>query len=299
VIPLGTSGGEFENNLSAYLVAPVSSDRWVTLDAGTLCSGIKNIPTQTLNEFNSRSRKEFFDKQIKAYLISHAHLDHISGLITCSTTDTHKEILGISSTLDYLRDYIFNWKIWPNFSDEGFKPLLKTYHYHYLSLDANILIPNTNLSVRPFILNHGNGYPSTAFLLESNKHYLLYFGDTGADKIEHSQDIHKVWEAVAPLIREGKLRTIFIESSYSNDRPDSMLFGHLTPHLILDELQDLAILVDQSDPRTALNGMKIVVTHIKQGLGQNNQMKIIQELRDKNNLGVEFILPHPGIKLEL
>ena len=55
-------------------------------------------------------------RYIKSYLISHAHLDHIIGMVMCSTIDSHKEILGRDSTIDYLRDYIFNWENMAQFS---------------------------------------------------------------------------------------------------------------------------------------------------------------------------------------
>ena len=68
------------------------------------------------------------------------------------------------------------------------------------------------MTVRAFPLSHGSHYPSTAFLLESRGHYLLYFGDTGADPVEGSEDIHKIWETIARLIRAHKLDLIFIEA---------------------------------------------------------------------------------------
>ncbi len=300
VIPLGTSGGEFQNNLSAYLVAPLTSTNWVALDAGTLCSEIDAIPFHELNKLKIKSKQAFFTEKIKAYLVSHAHLDHINGLVICSTIDGKKEILGLSTTLDYLRDYIFNWKIWPNFGDEGQKPQLNKYHYHRLTVGINTPIPQTEMNVTAYPLSHGNGYPSTAFLLKANDHYLLYFGDTGPDKVEQSHDIKQIWRQVAPLIRKHMLRAIFIECSFPNGRPDNLLFGHLTPQWLLAELHELAETIDPAHPNTALRGLNIVVTHIKQGLDEKrNGQQILQELDDKNDLGVKFIVPVQGQYLSL
>lgn len=301
VIPLGTSGGELEDNLSAYLVAPADSNAWVALDAGTLCSRIKKIPPQTYKKLhiqsqpNKSSAEIFLTQNIKNYLISHAHLDHISGMVICSTIDSNKEIMGIDPTINNLTQYVFNWKIWPNFADAGVKPQLREYHYQRLQLGVKKSVPHTDLMVTPFLLNHGNGYPSTAFLLNANGYYLLYFGDTGADAIEHSQDINHIWQIIAPLIRVHKLSAIFIEASYPNQRPDKLLFGHLTPHWLLAELTELAIIVNPKQPQSSLSGLKVVVTHIKQGLNNTNMpMLILKQLREKNNLGVQFILPKPG-----
>lgn len=298
ILPLGTSGGELQDNLSAYLIAPMDSNEWVALDAGTLCSAIKKIPVAELQSLNVKKSKDenlnqtFFLHDIKAYLISHAHLDHISGMVICSTMDSTKEILGSATTINYLRDYIFNWKIWPNFTDEGKKPLLKQYHYHRLTWKAKNLISNTSFNVTPFLLNHGNGYPSTAFLLEAQNHYILYFGDTGADPVEHSQLIQAIWKAIAPLIKTHQLTTIFIECSYPNSRPDKMLFGHLNPRWLLWELRALAVTVNPEHPTLALKNLKIIVTHIKQGLQtQTVAPEILHELNRENKLGLKFIIP--------
>mmetsp|Transcript_16919 Transcript_16919/g.26298 ORF Transcript_16919/g.26298 Transcript_16919/m.26298 type:complete len:656 (+) Transcript_16919:94-2061(+) len=53
------------------------------------------------------------------------------------------------------------------------------------------------------------------------------------------QPLHEVWDAVEPLILKGRLKTIFIESSYTKMRPDHLLFGHLTPKKLQDELDYL------------------------------------------------------------
>mmetsp|Transcript_16918 Transcript_16918/g.26294 ORF Transcript_16918/g.26294 Transcript_16918/m.26294 type:complete len:618 (+) Transcript_16918:94-1947(+) len=45
-----------------------------------------------------------------------------------------------------------------------------------------------------------------------------------------------VWDAVIPLIDKGVLKTIFIETSYDNDRDNKLLFGHLTPKFLGEEL---------------------------------------------------------------
>ncbi len=300
VLPLGVSGGELENNLSAYLVAPAGTQDFVALDAGTLCSAIKKIPAAEYNKIGIHASagnslgETLLSRYIKSYLISHAHLDHISGMIMCSTIDSHKDILGRDSTIDYLRDYIFNWKIWPNLADEGNPPLIKQYHYRRLNFDIQYSVPGTAMTVRAFPLSHGFHYPSTAFLLEFRGHYLLYFGDTGSDPIEGSEDIHKIWQMIAPLIRAHKLESIFIEASYPDDRPDKLLFGHLTPRWVLFELNQLSHIVNPQHPVMALQGLQIVVTHIKVGLEDRDIPGLIAtQLNEKNNLGVKFIIPKP------
>lgn len=59
---------------------------------------------------------------IDVYLITHPHLDHISGLITNSpaiSPDNPKIIAGLPSTIEAIKNHIFNGIIWPNLSSEN------------------------------------------------------------------------------------------------------------------------------------------------------------------------------------
>src|SRR5699024_4859635 len=89
--------------------------------------------------------------------------------------------------------------------------------------------------------SHGNPYKSSAVLVTNSAgNSILYFGDTGADRIEKSDRMESVWTVVAPLLKGGKLKGILIENSYDNTRKENQLFGHLTPNLLNEELQVLA-----------------------------------------------------------
>ena len=45
VVPLGVKGGLDESNLSAYMLAPATSNNYICLDAGTLRTGIQQAVT--------------------------------------------------------------------------------------------------------------------------------------------------------------------------------------------------------------------------------------------------------------
>ena len=68
---------------------------------------------------------------IPTYLISHPHLDHISGFAvnTASFQQTSfpKRLAALPSTVDAIKDHIFNDVIWPNLSDEDGGVGLVTY----------------------------------------------------------------------------------------------------------------------------------------------------------------------------
>lgn len=308
-IALGTAGGLSEDNLSSFLLAPVDTTDFIALDAGNLLSGIRkaiaegNLPIMSIPADSDLTHEGQVLQNIKAYLLTHAHLDHVAGLVINSPDDTNKDVLGLNSTIDFLRDHLFNWKIWPNFGDEGSAPLNK-YRYVRLTPGEQVPIAGTPMTVEAYPLSHsgipGEGtYASTSFLIESGDYYVLYFGDTGPDAVEESNGMNSVWQRVAPLVREGRLRGIFLEVSFPNDRPDNLLFGHLTPSWMMDELRALARQVDADHPETALRGLKVVVTHIKPSFkpGENPAALIAKQLKQLNDLGVHFLLPQQGQRL--
>jgi len=282
IIPLGVKGGTNESNLSAYMIAPQGSDAYVCLDAGTLHYGIEKAIQAKLLPGNAA---DVLKKNIKGYLISHAHLDHLAGMVINSPDDSTKNIYGLDYCLDVLKEKYFTWKSWANFANEGDKPALGKYHYSVLTPGTETPLQNTGMQVTAFSLSHSNPYQSTAFLVRHKEAYVLYLGDTGADSVEHADNMHQLWQQVAPLLKAKKLKALFIEVSFSNEQPDKQLFGHLTPHWLMSALQDLASLSGTE----ALKDFPVVITHIKPG-GNREQM-IRTQLKAYNPLHVKLIIP--------
>ena len=288
VVPLGVRGGLTEGNLSAYLVAPAGTTAYVCLDAGTLRQGVEKaianggfaVPADTV-----------LRNYVKAYFISHAHLDHVAGLILNSPEDAPKAIYGLPDCLASLQSAYFNWQAWPNFGSGGPPPALRKYQLRELVPDQTTAIDRTAFDVRAFALSHGKAYQSTAFLLKANGQHLLYLGDTGADAIEQKQNLRALWQAVAPLVKAGQLKAIFIEVSFPNAQPVAQLFGHLTPALLLQELNVLGQLAGPA----ALRGLPVVVTHLKPTAG--SEATVRQQLQEANHLQLKFVFPEQGKKL--
>lgn len=290
IVPLGVKGGLDESNLSSYMAAPVGQENYVCLDAGTLYAGIrKAVDERTFNAPVSNVLR----RNIKGYLISHPHLDHVAGMIMDSPDDTAKTIYGMPYTLKVLEEKYFTWAAWANFADAGEKPLLKKYHYAPLEAGHAVSLDGTSMQVQAYPLSHGEPYLSTAFLIRSGDAYLLYLGDTGADTVEHAGRLQQLWQVAGPLIKKGQLHGIFIETSFPNAQPDRLLFGHLTPRLLMGELQHLAQIAGPA----AMRDLPIVITHRKPSGEQENIIR--QELEAGNPLHVKLIFPDQGVRLDL
>lgn len=290
IVPLGIKGGIDEKNLSAYLLAPANTKDFICLDAGTVNAGIEKAIE---NKVFKVSTSEVLRKYIKGYLVSHAHLDHVSGLIINSPADSSKTVYATDKCMEMMENHYFNDQTWANFGDKGVGFPLKKYHFQTLNLGEETPISNTKMTVKAFPLSHVNPFESTAFLVKSEDSYALYLGDTGPDSVEKSDKLKALWTAVAPLVQSKKLKGIFIEVSFPNEQPDKFLFGHLTPNHLMTELHILEDLAGKG----SLNNFKIIITHLKPPA--KNITKIKEQLKSQNDLGLKIIYPEQGKKFEL
>ncbi len=318
VVALGVKGGIQDGNLSAFMIAPHGDSRSVLCDAGTVTNGIKvAIENGAFNDIvvpskSSLSKVGYVSTHlINGYLITHAHLDHVAGLMIASVDDINKPIYGLPSTLTVLKNSLFNWQAWPNFTDGGKAPQLNKYALQAVNTNAVFPIKNTDMTAQAFELSH-NGVISTAYLIRQGNSSMLCVGDTGPDVIEPGNQLATLWQAIADELIAGRLKAIIIEVSYVNARPDKLLFGHLTPKHLLVELSHLASLVGPASVNltgelasgekggrskyNALEDLPIVISHIKYSLKkeQNLAQVIEAELAERNTLGVKFIIPQQG-----
>ena len=297
VIVLGALGGIQDGNLSSYLIRPHGDRNAIACDAGSLVNGLKvaqdkgvfrdvKVPENSIDSVIGHVLKN----EIKGYLISHAHLDHVQGLVIASPDDSNKTIYSLPSVSAEIEQNYFNWKAWPNMLDRGQQPQLKKYHVEDLKPGEAKELTGTKMTATPFPLNHG-GAESTAFLIESGGDAILCFGDTGPDEVQKASNMQDIWKAVADKVRQQKLKAIILETSYTSDRPDHLLFGHLTPKWVHKTLHVL----DQEAGGNALKGLPVVVSHIKYSLtDEQPQEAIRKELEAGNDLGVQFVIPEQG-----
>ncbi|RFN52894.1 3',5'-cyclic-nucleotide phosphodiesterase [Fusarium flagelliforme] len=156
VIVLGSGGGPQESNTTAFLVRSVGA-KWhrgsiIAVDAGVHLSAITRImeesipsppppPPFTLTTgpfaglelpYSSASANAAFVTRhlVDTYLITHPHLDHISGFVvnTAGFPGTRpKKLAALPGTIQAFKKHIFNNVIWPNLSDENNGAGLVTY----------------------------------------------------------------------------------------------------------------------------------------------------------------------------
>ncbi|GAM28130.1 hypothetical protein SAMD00019534_113060, partial [Acytostelium subglobosum LB1] len=98
-IPLGTSGGLDDSDLSSFLLTKKGSNLFITFDAGTIWTGVskflanKNYVRSFNIVFPQWATQEdqqiawFVKNYILAYVIGHPHLDHVAGLVEASPED--------------------------------------------------------------------------------------------------------------------------------------------------------------------------------------------------------------------
>jgi 3',5'-cyclic-nucleotide phosphodiesterase len=297
VVVLGALGGIQDGNLSSFLIRPHGDRNAIACDAGSLVNGLKiaqdkgvfrdvKVPEGSTDSVVGHVLKN----EIKGYLISHAHLDHLAGLVIASPDDSNKTIYSLPSVSAEIEQTYFNWKAWPNMLDRGQQPQLKKYHLEDLKPREAKDLVGTRMTVTPFPLNHG-GAESAAFLIESGVDAILCFGDTGPDEVQKASNMQDIWKAVADKVRQQKLKAIILEVSYTSDRPDNLLFGHLTPKWVHKTLHAL----DQEAGGNALTGLPVVVSHIKYSLTDEQPQEAIRnELEAGNDLGVQFVIPEQG-----
>lgn len=90
----------------------------------------------------------------KAFLITHAHLDHILGMVLGSASLPGKRaVYGLRSTLDNLLG-IFDGKLWPKLASLDENAPFIVYHCRPIECQKTIHLDD-DLSVLPFALSHG------------------------------------------------------------------------------------------------------------------------------------------------
>jgi ribonuclease BN (tRNA processing enzyme) len=221
---LGCSGGIGGRHLrtSSFLV-----DHDILIDAGT---GVAELSVAEL-------------VAIDHVFLSHPHLDHIAALplMIDTVADRRSKPLTVYATqpvLDILRQHIFNWSIWPDFSavPDADAPFMR---YQAVEIGEPVTLSGRSITALP--VEHT--VPAVGYCLDSGAASLVFSGDTGP--------CDAFWQAVN---RIANLRHLIIECAFSNSEQGlAEVSRHLCPALLASELAKL-------ERRCALH-----ITHLKPG----------------------------------
>lgn len=221
---LGCSGGIGGRQLrtTSFLV-----DSDILLDAGT---GVGELSLAEMS-------------LIDHIFITHSHLDHINSIPFLVDTvgaarDKPVTVHATPDTLAIMRAHVFNWKIWPDFSEVPSKdaPFMRFQSMH--------LGETVNLAGRHFTsLPANHVVPAVGYRLDSGLNSLVFTGDTTTND--------PLWKVVNGI---GNLKYLIIETAFCNRERDlAIVSKHLCPSLLADELGKL-----ESVP-------EIYITHLKPG----------------------------------
>lgn len=249
---LGCSGGIGGNlHTTAFLL-----DHDVLIDAGT---GVNELSLTELS-------------MIDHIFITHSHLDHIAciPLLVDSAAfmrDRPLTIYATVGTLDILRQHVFNWKIWPDFTEIP-SPQHPFMRYQAIELGETITLDGRGITAVPAT----HVVPAVGYWLDSGKASLVYSGDTTANDA--------FWEVVNGI---GNLRYLIVETAFSDsERELAILSKHLCPSLLAEELQKFRGDAD------------VFVTHLKPGEAELTMREIERSVQGRsprmllNNQEFEF-----------
>jgi len=181
--------------------------------------------------------------QIDHVFVTHSHLDHIACLPLMLDTvgDMRNRPLIVhatEATLEILHNHIFNWAVWPDFSE------IPTAENPFLRFESLRVGAAVELGGRRIVsLPADHTVPANGYQLDSGAASLVFTGDTGP--------CPALWEAVN---RIANLRTLVIETAFSNSEHRlAVVSKHLCPDLLKEELAHLQCVAD------------IFITHLKPG----------------------------------
>lgn len=155
---LGCSGGIGGNlRTTSFLL-----DHDVLIDAGT---GVGELSLAELS-------------MIDHVFVTHSHLDHIASIPFMVDSagfmrDRPLTVYASEKTLDILRQHMFNWKIWPDFTriPNAERPFMR---YQPMELGETVVLNGRKITAIP--ANHV--VPTVGYHLDSGKASLVFSGDT-------------------------------------------------------------------------------------------------------------------------
>lgn len=221
---LGCSGGIGGRHLqtTSFLV-----DDDILVDAG---SGVGDLSLAELT-------------RIDHVFVTHSHLDHVTSIPFLVDTvggmrSNPITVHATAATIEILRSHLFNWKIWPDFTEipTARAPFMR---YEEVELGRTVAVDGRAFTPLPAV----HTVPAIGYQIDSGAASLVFSGDTGPNDA--------LWAAVN---RIANLKVLIVETAFSNkERQLAEVSKHLCPSMLVEELAKL-----ERDP-------EIWITHLKPG----------------------------------
>ncbi|WP_313950512.1 3',5'-cyclic-nucleotide phosphodiesterase [Accumulibacter sp.] len=196
------------------------------------------------------SREELAN--IDHVFLTHSHLDHVASLplLIDSISDMRAKpviVYATAATLEIIREHIFNWVIWPDFSviPSREKAVMQ---YQPIRLGESVELGQRRITALPA----EHTVPAVGYQLDSGVASLVFTGDTTVND--------SFWPAVN---RIANLRYLLIETAFANrERSLAEISKHLCPSMLAEELKKLTI------------DAEIFISHLKPGQAELTMAEI-------------------------
>lgn len=181
--------------------------------------------------------------QIDHIFVTHSHMDHVTSIPFMADTvgwmrDRPITVYALAETIDILRQHLFNWKLWPDFTKipDARNPVLR---YETVTLGKTVDLGGRRIT--PLPANHV--VPAAGYRVDSGAASLVFTGDTTTNDA--------LWRETN---RIANLRYIIIETAFCNAEKEMAIASkHLCPSMLAEELSKLTLPAE------------IYITHLKPG----------------------------------
>jgi ribonuclease BN (tRNA processing enzyme) len=236
---LGCSGGIGGRHLRT---TSMLADHDMLIDAGT---GVGDLSLTELS-------------LVDHIFVTHSHLDHIATIPFIADTvggmrNNPITVYAIPATLEIMRNHIFNWSVWPDFTQvpNADKPFMR---YQPISVGETLVIRGRRITALP--ANHT--VPAVGYHVDSGSASLLFTGDTGTND--------ELWRIAN---RIENLKYLIIETAFCNREKDLAIASkHLCPSMLAEELAKLQRTVETYITHLKPGEIELTMQEIEEWAGQ-------------------------------